>query len=231
MSTDDNEPPFVLSLPRRTLKIAGIAFGAGFLLFLLVWFGGRGHDFYRPDTASADDDKAPANLPLPEPAAKGGASDMPAPAPVAVADDAAAPTAPSTAAPVATATPTDAGPATAATPPVSTAQAQSSTPAQPAAPAATATRELPVPIPDQSPQPEYPPSALRSGQTGTVRVRVEVDARGVPGAVVVVDRSGSRDLDRAAVDAVKNWRFQPALRNGQAVSGVIEIPFDFRTGP
>jgi protein TonB len=90
---------------------------------------------------------------------------------------------------------------------------------------------LPVPIPEQSPQPEYPASALRSGQTGTVRVRVEVDAQGVPGAVVVVDRSGSRDLDRAAVDAVKNWRFQPALRNGQAVPGVIEIPFDFRTSP
>ena len=83
MSTDDNEPPFVLSLPRRTLKIAGFAFGAGFLLFFLVWLGGRGHDFYRPDAADGDDGKAASALPLPEPVAKGGASDMPAPAPAA----------------------------------------------------------------------------------------------------------------------------------------------------
>lgn len=230
MSTDDNQPPFVLSLPRRTLKIAGIAFGAGFLLFLLVWFGGRGHDFYRPDAAAADDDKAAASLPLPEPAAKGGASDMPAPAPVAVADNAADPAAPATA-PVATGTPADAGAATAAMATAPTVPAQTAAAQPPTAPASATTRELPVPIPEQSPQPEYPASALRSGQTGTVRVRVEVDAQGVPGAVVVVDRSGSRDLDRAAVDAVKNWRFQPALRNGQAVPGVIEIPFDFRTSP
>ena len=227
MSTDDNQPPFVLSLPRRTLKIAGIAFGAGFLLFLLVWFGGRGHDFYRPDAAATDDDKAAAKLPLPEPAAKDGASDMPAPAPVAIADNTPDPAAPA-APPVAAGIPTDAGPASAAP---SAAPAQASVPPPAPASANAATRELPVPIPEQSPQPEYPASALRSGQTGTVRVRVEVDAQGVPGAVVIVDRSGSRDLDRAAVDAVKNWRFQPALRNGQAVSGVIEIPFDFRTGP
>ncbi len=230
MSTDDNEAPFVLSLPRRTLKIAGIAFGAGFLLFLLVWFGGRGHDFYRPDAAAADDDKAAASLPLPEPAAKDGASDMPAPAPVAVADntpDQATPAAP----PVAAGTPADAGSASAAPSAAPAAPAQTGAVQPSPASASATTRELPVPIPEQSPQPEYPASALRSGQTGTVRVRVEVDAQGVPGAVVVVDRSGSRDLDRAAVDAVKSWRFQPALRNGQAVPGVIEIPFDFRTGP
>ena len=226
MSTDDNEPPFVLSLPRRTLKIAGFAFGAGFLLFFLVWLGGRGHDFYRPDAADGDDGKAASALPLPEPVAKGGASDMPAPAPAAPDAAAAADAPPPAAAPA----PVDAAAVAAA--PVPAPPAAPPPAAVPAAPAAgIATRELPVPIPDLSPQPEYPASALRSGQGGTVRVRVEVDAQGVPGAVVVVDRSGSRDLDRAAVDAVRNWRFQPALRNGQAVPGVLEIPFDFRAGP
>ena len=226
MSTDDNEPPFVLSLPRRTLKIAGFAFGAGFLLFFLVWLGGRGHDFYRPDAADGDDGKAASALPLPEPVAKGGASDMPAPAPAAPDAAAAADAPPPAAAPA----PVDAAAVAAA--PVPATPAAPAPAAVPAAPAAgIATRELPVPIPDLSPQPEYPASALRSGQGGTVRVRVEVDAQGVPGAVVVVDRSGSRDPDRAAVDAVRNWRFQPAQRNGQAVPGVLEIPFDFRAGP
>ena len=41
-------------------------------------------------------------------------------------------------------------------------------------------------------------------------------------------RSGSRDLDRAAVNAVRQWRFQPAQSNGQPVPGTIEVPFDFK---
>ena len=45
----------VLRLPRNTLKIAGIAFGAGVLLFLLVWANGRRNDFYRADPARSRD--------------------------------------------------------------------------------------------------------------------------------------------------------------------------------
>ena len=41
-------------------------------------------------------------------------------------------------------------------------------------------------------------------------------------------RSGSRDLDRAAVNAVRQWRFQPAQRDGQAVAGAVTVPIDFK---
>jgi len=50
----------------------------------------------------------------------------------------------------------------------------------------------------------------------------------VPFNVTIVQRSGSRDLDRAATDAVRRWRFLPAQSNGQAVVGSIEVPFDFK---
>ena len=59
-------------------------------------------------------------------------------------------------------------------------------------------------------------------------VRVEVDAAGVPIEVSLDKRSGSRDLDRAAMDAVKRWRFQPAQRDGQAVASSLVIPIDFK---
>ena len=88
--------------------------------------------------------------------------------------------------------------------------------------------ELPVPIPGQTPAPEYPPAAMRSGDQGTVLVRVEVGADGVPTSVEVAQRSGSRDLDRAAVNAVRQWRFQPAQRDGQAVAGAVTVPIDFK---
>jgi protein TonB len=76
-------------------------------------------------------------------------------------------------------------------------------------------------------QPEYPPQALRSREEGTVLVRVDVDANGMATNPEVVNRSGSRELDRAAAEAVKRWRFRPAQRNGEPVSGVVLVPISF----
>jgi len=101
-------------------------------------------------------------------------------------------------------------------------------PATDAAPVAPAAGDRPQPIADQSTPPSYPPAALRNGVEGSVVVRVDVDATGVPFNVTIVQRSGSRDLDRAATDAVRRWRFVPAQSNGQAVVGSIEVPFDFK---
>jgi len=75
--------------------------------------------------------------------------------------------------------------------------------------------------------PNYPASALRSGDTGVVTVAATIDASGRPIKVGIDDRSGNRDLDRAAVAAVKQWRFQPALRNGKAVEGMVRVPVEF----
>lgn len=79
--------------------------------------------------------------------------------------------------------------------------------------------------------PKYPPQALRSGVEGSVSVRVEVDATGVPTDVKVVERSGerSRDLDRAVTDAVRRWRFEPAMKDGKAVAGAVVVPVEFKS--
>ncbi len=110
------------------------------------------------------------------------------------------------------------------------------TPAEPARRAVESRRETaaaaprtrsPRPLAD-NPAPRYPTAALRSGVGGTVMVRAEVDASGTPVNVEVVQRSGDRDLDRAALNAVRKWRFEPALRNGKAVSSTVQVPVDFR---
>lgn len=82
------------------------------------------------------------------------------------------------------------------------------------------------PLADNAP-PKYPVAALRAGVEGMVLVRAEIGTDGAPTAVGIVRRSGNRDLDRAALSAVRNWRFQPALRNGKAVASVIQVPVDF----
>lgn len=75
--------------------------------------------------------------------------------------------------------------------------------------------------------PKYPLRALRAGIEGTVLVRVEIDSHGVPNQVSLEHRSGNRDLDRAALSAVRGWRFEPALRNGKAEASALQVPVDF----
>ena len=77
-------------------------------------------------------------------------------------------------------------------------------------------------------EPEYPAAAARTQEEGTVLVRVDVDANGVPTNVDVARRSGSRDLDRAAVTAVRQWRFSPAIKDGKKVAAVVEVPVEFK---
>ncbi len=78
--------------------------------------------------------------------------------------------------------------------------------------------------------PKYPAQALRSGVEGSVSVRIEIDAAGVPTDAQIVQRSGerSRDLDRAVITAVRKWRFQPEMKNGRAVAGAVVVPVDFK---
>ena len=79
-------------------------------------------------------------------------------------------------------------------------------------------------------QPQYPPTAYRNREEGSVLVRAEVDADGVPGEVTLMRRSGSRDLDNAALAAVRQWHFRPAIENGKAIASAVEVPVDFKLG-
>ena len=73
---------------------------------------------------------------------------------------------------------------------------------------------------------EYPSSALASRRHADVVVRVTVDADGHVSQVDLAE-SGGGDLDEAAVVAVRQWTFRPALRAGKAVASRIRIPFHF----
>ncbi|KAA9000788.1 energy transducer TonB [Stenotrophomonas cyclobalanopsidis] len=195
-------------IPRNALKIAGIAFGVGVLLFVVVWLTGRDKEFFRADDPATQTPQETAQVePLPEPLpAAAGSSDMPDAKPAPVQED--APKLVETAPP----------------PPASIEPA----PAAPGGAAPATGNSQPMPVADQSPPPTYPAAALRRGESGSVVVRVDVDATGYANNITVIQRSGSRELDRAATEAVRRWRFSPALSNGQPVPGSIEVPFDFK---
>jgi protein TonB len=106
-----------------------------------------------------------------------------------------------------------------------------------AAPAAAHTRAAPAvrnrearPLASNS-KPTYPATALRNGVQGSVVASLDVDTRGQVTNATIVSRSGerSRDLDRAVLSTVQNWKFQPAVQDGRAVASVVRVPVDFRT--
>ena len=85
---------------------------------------------------------------------------------------------------------------------------------QPAAPAATAaTPSAPAASSTlraiSTPAPAYPPDAYRSATAGEVEVELTVGSDGSVTAARVVRSTPPRVFDRAALAAVKRWRFQP----------------------
>lgn len=77
-------------------------------------------------------------------------------------------------------------------------------------------------------EPSYPPSSRRMGEEGTVRLRILVDARGMPQDVQLEKGSGFARLDAAAIEAVKRWRFVAATNAGQAISAWTQVAVTFR---
>lgn len=72
------------------------------------------------------------------------------------------------------------------------------------------------------PWPDYPPAALRRGESGTVTVRLRVEADGRVGAADVAGSSGWRSLDEAARDTVRRrWSFPP----GEPRDYLVDIRF------
>lgn len=72
--------------------------------------------------------------------------------------------------------------------------------------------------------PRYPESARSRGVEGSVSIEVTVLADGTVDDVRVVRSSGAAVLDRAAVRAVRGWKFRPAAVNGEAVESVLRLP-------
>ena len=79
-----------------------------------------------------------------------------------------------------------------------------------------------------APAPAYPRPALTRRLSGTVTLRIHVDAGGLPIEVLVEHSSGHAILDETAMKSVqKRWRFVPATRDGQPIEGWALVSIDF----
>lgn len=80
----------------------------------------------------------------------------------------------------------------------------------------------------RAPAPAYPRTALKDRLEGTVLLQVHVDTEGRPVAVDIARSSGHRVLDQAAQQQVmRQWRFRPAMQDGQTVEAIGLVPVAF----
>jgi protein TonB len=74
----------------------------------------------------------------------------------------------------------------------------------------------------------YPTAAMRARQEGWVVVSFTVDPDGKTSDVKVVESQPRHVFDRAAIDAVERYRFNPAMKDGTAVSSVKQQRIEFK---
>jgi periplasmic protein TonB len=78
-----------------------------------------------------------------------------------------------------------------------------------------------------APDPEYSEEARKAKYQGTVVLYVIVNADGRPRDMRIV-RSLGLGLDEKVLEAVRTWRFEPAMRDGRPVSVQINVEVSFR---
>jgi protein TonB len=75
-------------------------------------------------------------------------------------------------------------------------------------------------------QPKYPSSALATHAEGAVQIEATVDKQGNVTNLKVL--SGQTVLARAALEAVRQWRYKPYYLNGQPVEIQTQITVNFK---
>jgi periplasmic protein TonB len=73
--------------------------------------------------------------------------------------------------------------------------------------------------------PVYPEIAVQSRVTAMLILEAEVDTRGQVRAVKVL--RGHPLFDEAAIEAVKQWRYQPLLLNGEPTAFIVTVTMNF----
>jgi protein TonB len=76
-------------------------------------------------------------------------------------------------------------------------------------------------------KPDYTEQARRRGLEGDVVLEIVVRSNGSVGDVKVLQGLGG-GLDERAIEAVRQWRFSPARRQGTPVDVIVEVAVEFK---
>ena len=77
-------------------------------------------------------------------------------------------------------------------------------------------------------EPKYPSEAKRAGKEGKVVLEATIDADGKVKDITVKEDTVGFGCARAAIQALKASRFNPAKRGGESVAQRITVPYTFK---
>jgi TonB family protein len=87
-------------------------------------------------------------------------------------------------------------------------------------------RAITPPTPIYQPEPEYSEEARRKSVSGIVLLKLVVTAKGDTSNIMIARSLGS-GLDEKAIEAVRQWKFKPATKDGEPVSVQIAVEVSF----
>jgi len=76
--------------------------------------------------------------------------------------------------------------------------------------------------------PNYPKRALKLQQDGVVYLRILVSNDGLPEEIIFTQKSQYNSLNKAALNAVSQWKFQPMIINGHKSKMWVNVPIEFK---
>ncbi|MCE0524189.1 MAG: energy transducer TonB [Methylacidiphilales bacterium] len=79
----------------------------------------------------------------------------------------------------------------------------------------------------RNPPPVYPEDSREAREQGIVILLVTVSASGKPTQISLQQSSHYPRLDRAALDAVRDWKFRPASLGGVTIESQVAVPVRF----
>jgi len=78
--------------------------------------------------------------------------------------------------------------------------------------------------------PVYPDSLIETGKDGVAKVTFTVNKKGLVEDPVLAEAS-EPEFGAAALTAIRDWRFKPAMTDGKPVSRRVSLPFKFTASP
>lgn len=80
-------------------------------------------------------------------------------------------------------------------------------------------------------KPAYPAAAQTAGIEGTVLLQATIGVDGTPLSITAMSKTTPEELVQAAMEAVRQWRYEPTRLNGVPVEVVTVIAVSFRLEP
>ena len=76
-------------------------------------------------------------------------------------------------------------------------------------------------------KPKYPHSLFSTPPTGVATVGLNLNTEGIPQDLRILQSAGNDKLDQSALDAVRQYRFKPAMKEGHPVMVDMKIEVHF----